>query len=644
MRRWSLTTRFAVVSLLAVVVLGLVAGMVVQRVVRGAATAEAARSGELLAQFVDESVTPASFATGLTAEQRAKLDRAARPWGTGGQLRNLLVYAPGGRVLYDARKELTGRTPAVGEELAEAFEGHAASEVENDKRPEHPELGSLLEVYVPLQVRAADGRHGVLEVYLSYTPTLARARHATREIDLVLLAGLGILWALMWWLSVNVNRTLRRESDLNEHLARHDTLTGLPNRRRLTTQAEELAASGSTAALVLLDLDRFKDVNDALGHNVGDELLKQVASRLREVARDTDLVARLGGDEFALLARVIEPSGAAGVARRVLAAFDQPFLVGELLLDVEPSVGVAMLTAGSADVQALLQQADVAMYQAKKTHTRVAMYDASLDGNTLERLSMLTDLRAALAGDGGLHLLYQPTVDLASGSVTGVEALLRWDSPSRGLVQPGDFIPLAEGTGLIAPLTEHVLELALAQCRAWSDEGLELPIAVNLSARNLLEDDLPERVASALSRHGVPSSLLVLEITESAVVEDPLRAERIVRGLVDLGVRISIDDFGTGYSSMSSLMRLPLDCLKVDRSFVADLDTSGPGAVIVTASIGLAHDLGMKVVAEGVETTAQLDRLRALDCDVVQGFLLARPLPACDIPALAHRSRVPAPR
>jgi diguanylate cyclase (GGDEF)-like protein len=640
-RRWSLTTRFAVLSLLAVLALGAVVGTVVQRVVTDAATAEAARSGQLLAHFVDEGLNQGSLATGLTAAQVAHLDDSTQGAGQDGQLRNLLVYAPGGKVLYDSKGKLQGRVLPVGHELAAAFDGKPASEVAHDADPQHPDLGSLLEVYVPLRLTAADGRHAVLEVYLSYTPTLARAHAATRLIRLVLLAGLALLWGLMWLLSVSVNRTLRRQSELNEHLALHDSLTGLPNRRHLTARAQTLVDSGATGALVLLDLDRFKEVNDALGHAIGDELLKQVADRLVAAARDTDVVARLGGDEFALLAvAVAGPADALAIADRITDAFAEPFRVGGVLLAVEPSTGVALLP-DSVGVDTLLQHADIAMYQAKHGRTRVAVYDPALDGNTLERLSMLTELRTALAGDGGLHLVYQPTVDLSSGAITGVEALLRWSRPDGSVVQPAEFIPLAEGTGLIGPLTEYVLGLALSQLREWLDDGLALPVAVNLSARNLLEADLPERVSAALAEHDVPAELLILEITESAVVEDPVRAEKVVRALVALGIRVAIDDFGTGYSSMAALTRLPLDCLKVDRSFVADLDEGGPGAVIVTASIRLAHDLGMRVVAEGVETTVQLDRLGEMGCDVVQGYLLARPMPAPEVAALTRQSRVP---
>jgi diguanylate cyclase (GGDEF)-like protein len=633
-RRWSLTARFAVVSLVAVVLLGTAVSLVVQRVVVGAATAEAARSGKLLGQFVSEGISPQSLVSGLTSQQVEHLDRSTDQRLGGGQLRNILLYGPGGRVLYDGKHEHDGDTMPVGGQLAAAYAGRLGSEVEHDEGLEHPEQGSLLEVYVPLELRTAAGERAVLEVYLAYGDTAARAERATRLIGLVLLVGLAALWALMWWLSVTVNRRLRRQSEVNEHLARHDGLTGLANRRLLTAQVAEHVRSGAPGALVLLDLDRFKEVNDALGHSVGDELLKQVAVRLDGAG---DLVARLGGDEFAVFLRTLPPGVSADqLGRRVAAAFEEPFLVGGVLLDVDASIGVALTPQHAQDAEALLQRADVAMYAAKNSHTLVAEYDPAADVGSLEGLSLLGELRTAVGGDGGLHLLYQPTVSLQTDEVVGVEALLRWQHPTRGLVPPADFIPLAERTGLIAPLTEHVLDLALRQCRAWVDAGLRLPVAVNLSARNLLEADLPVRVASALERHGVPAQLLVLEITESAVVEDPVRAEQVVRALVAQGVRIAIDDFGTGYSSMVWLTRLPLDCLKVDRTFVADLDTGGPGAVIATTSIRLAHDLGLRVVAEGVETAEQLERLRALGCDVAQGFLLARPMAPEQVPPFAR--------
>jgi diguanylate cyclase (GGDEF)-like protein len=643
-RRWSLTTTFAAVSLAAVVVLGLVVGVVVQRVVKHAATAEAARAGELLARFVEDRLTPASVATGLTAEEVSYLDRASGHREDRGQLRSLRLYAAGGKILYDSDHKLDGQSPPVGSELALAYSGRVASEVEQDNRPEHPEQRRLLEVYVPLRLATPSGTPAVLEVYLPYAATEQRARAATRLIAGVLLTGLAALWALMWWLSINVNRRLRRQAELNEHLALHDALTGLPNRRQLTAEVGRAADAGSPVGLVLLDLDRFKEVNDALGHSFGDELLNQVAGRLAGNARDGELVARLGGDEFAVLVpAVADPAAAQAVGARVAEAFEEPFRVRGVLLDIEPSIGVALMPHHAEDVDTLLQRADVAMYQAKHGHTRVATYDQVTDANSVERLSLLTELRAALGEAGGLHLAYQPTVELATGEVVGVEALVRWDHPVRGLISPGDFVPLAERTGLIAPLTQHVLGLALAQCRSWLDAGLRIPIAVNLSARNLAEADLPARVLAALAEHGVPPELLTLEITESAVMDDPARAELILHRLVGHGVRIALDDFGTGYSSMVSLTRLPLAWLKIDRSFVSKLTQGGSAAVIVTTSIRLAHDLGLRVVAEGVETGDQLEQLRDRGCDVVQGYLLARPMAPEQIPAFAaSRTRLPA--
>jgi predicted signal transduction protein with EAL and GGDEF domain len=614
-RRLSLTARFAVVSLLAVLLLGAVVGKVVQRAVDDAATAEAARSGKLLAQFVVEGLRPQALVEGVNAAESAHLDRSTDKDLGDGQLRNMLLYGPDGRVVYDSSHEQDDQVLPVGAGLASAYAGELVSHLEHENGPETSERGSLLEVYVPLPLRAPSGERAVLEVYLSYDETAARAQQATRLIGQVLLGGLGVLWLLMWWLSVSVNRRLRREAARNEHLAQHDALTDLPNRRLLTDTIGAHVAQGRPGALVLLDLDRFK----------------QVADRLAAAAGPEDLVARLGGDEFAVFVAAACEGDEPG--RRVALAFDEPFHVGGVLLDVDASIGVACTPAHARDAESLLQRGDVAMYAAKNAHVPLAVYDPATDVNSVDRLSLLGELRAAVLGGGGLHLLYQPTVSVITGEVVGVEALLRWHHPERGLVLPTDFIALAERTGLIAPLTQHVLDLALAQCRRWSDEGVQVPVAVNLSARNLLEADLPARVGAALQRHGVPASLLVLEITESAVVEDPVRAEEVVRGFVALGVRVAVDDFGTGYSSMVWLTRLPLDCLKVDRSFVADLDTGGPGAVIATTSIRLAHDLGLRVVAEGVETQEQLDRLRELGCDVAQGFLLARPLPPEQVPA-----------
>ena len=640
MRRGSLTLtrRFAVVSLVAVLSIGLALSAAVSRIVQHQAEAEAVRAAELLTSFVEVQLAPTAFTTGVTPAQRQALDRSARNADGGAGLLAVRLWAPDGTVRYDSQRDFEGRRFPLTGHLAGALRGATGAEVEAAGDDQPSNAGEVLEVYTP--VHLTGGRvAGALEVYLSFDASRARASQASRQIGLVLLAGLGLLWALMWQLSRRVAGELRSYADQQKHLALHDALTGLPNRRMLLS-ATEHALEGDGAALLLLDLDRFKEINDSLGHHIGDQLLCEIGRRLAEVVPADSVVARLGGDEFAVLApHLTDTDQALLLGSRVLQAFEAPFPVGELLLQVEPSIGVAVAPSDAADAASLLQRADVAMYDAKVTHASVAAYRPESDVHTPDRLQLLADLRAALNGGTGLRLAYQPISSVDTGRVLGVEALLRWDHPTRGLVAPADFVGAAEHTGLIRPLTQWVLDEALAQCRRWLDEGLRLSVAVNLSARNLSERDLPTTVGAALVRHGVPAELLVLEITESAVIDDPEEAEQLVGRLVALGLTMSLDDFGTGYSSMATLMRLPLRSLKIDRSFVSGLDqpqadgSDSVGTVITRTTIAMAHQLGLSVVAEGVETAAQLARLVELGCDAAQGFLLARPSSAATVTA-----------
>jgi len=414
-----------------------------------------------------------------------------------------------------------------------------------------------------------------------------------------------------------------------------DQLTGLPNRALLhdrTQQAIRLAGrQGLTAALLLLDLDRFKEVNDTLGHHHGDLLLQQVAERLRDTLRDSDTVARLGGDEFAvLLPQIASVKEATAVADKLSAAIEAPFTLDGLTLDVDASIGVAAYPDHATDVNELLQRADVAMYAAKAAHDGYTVYDPSLDQHNPRRLGLLGQLRRALAA-GELVVHYQPKADARSARILGVEALVRWQHPEHGLLGPGEFIPLAETTGLIRPLTAYVLDAALRQCRAWLDAGRELSVAVNLSARCLLDVTLPDQIIGLLEDTAVAPEYLLLEITESAIMTDPTRALEILNRLHALGVQLAIDDFGTGYSSMAYLKSLPVDELKVDRSFVKHLHDSQNDAVIVRSTVDLGHNLGLRVVAEGVEDQATWQELATLGCDSVQGYYLARPMSAADL-------------
>ena len=414
----------------------------------------------------------------------------------------------------------------------------------------------------------------------------------------------------------------------------HDALTGLGNRALFQQQMEDAArsfAANDLAAVMLLDLDRFKEVNDTLGHESGDQLLQQIALRLVSILGERGTICRLGGDEFAILLPHLEEIGEAGdFAHEVLTALEQPFSVGEMKLEVGGSIGVVLAPVDGSTPNALLQRADVAMYAAKENRTGWELYSREHDRYSPRRLSLAADLRHAV-DRGELSLHYQPKAELASGQVVGVEALLRWNHPNHGFIPPDEFIPIAEHTGLIRPLTSWVLGEAMAQAHDWTRVGLNLSIAVNLSVRALMDGALPDEVAAALNRESLNPAALILEITESTIMADPNRAIAILRRLSDQGVSLSIDDFGTGYSSLAYLKRLPVDEVKVDRSFVMNMASDADDAVIVRSTVDLAHNLGMRAVAEGVEDAQSWDHLRVLGCDAVQGYHLARPMPARDL-------------
>jgi diguanylate cyclase (GGDEF)-like protein len=416
--------------------------------------------------------------------------------------------------------------------------------------------------------------------------------------------------------------------------ATHDSLTSLPNRnllQRRIEQATHLARKGDiSAALLILDLDRFKEVNDTIGHQRGDQLLQQVGERLRQAVSATATVARLGGDEFAVFLPGADEAGARQVVSALVRTLEEPFLVEEYPLHVEASVGVALYPAHGSEPLTLFQHADVAMYTAKRGHEWSALYDASRDQYSPRRLTLLGDLRKAIAAQE-LRLYYQPKAEMQTGLVKGVEALVRWQHPTLGFIPPDQFIPLAEQTGLIEPLTHWVVETAIEQCRHWLDGGLELRVAVNLSMRNLRDTNLPDTIESLLAQHGVPPHLLCCEITESAVMGDAEHTLQVLNRLFALGVRIAIDDYGTGYASLSYLKRLPADELKIDRAFVQHMTTDRADQAIVRSTVNMAHSLGIHVVAEGVEDQATWDLLETLRCDIAQGYYLSRPIPAQDL-------------
>lgn len=438
---------------------------------------------------------------------------------------------------------------------------------------------------------------------------------------------------------------LKRAEDQIRHLAHHDTLTRLPNRVQLQSRLEQALATarreGDQLAMLFIDMDRFKTINDTLGHPVGDALLVEVGRRLQSMVRASDIVARLGGDEFVLVLTGVGDAAlraASKVASKLLDVLGQPYHVAGHELHSTPSIGISLFPADGEDAGALMKSADTAMYQAKAAgRNNFQFFTQAMKQASAERLAVEGGLRNAVTRQE-LLLHYQPQVDLASGRVIGFEALVRWHHPDMGLVPPAKFIPVAEETGMIEAIGRWVLDEALAQVARWRRRGDgRLRVAVNVSAQQLRGDNLVEHVRSALRRHDLSGEALEIELTESTAMRDPERTAGVLRGLRTLGVALAIDDFGTGYSSMALLKQLPLSSLKLDRSFVMDIERDVNDAAISRATIQLAHSLGLAVVAEGVETQAQLQFLRALECDVAQGYLFARPMPADECEAFLRR-------
>jgi diguanylate cyclase (GGDEF)-like protein len=426
-----------------------------------------------------------------------------------------------------------------------------------------------------------------------------------------------------------VHRAARQAVEL-EHRTLHDALTGLPNRDLLRQRIDEAltntVAAGEQIAVLLIDLDHFKEINDTLGHLHGDLLLREIALRLAAAARPGDTVARLGGDEFAVvLAGVSNPVQAIGLAQSLRRHIAEPIDVEGVVMRTEASIGMAIAPDHGRDVDTLLRRADIAMYVAKGGRTGVEAYDSSQESHSPARLALAGELRRALE-QRELVVYYQPQAAVSTGLITGVEALVRWHHPRRGLVGPDVFVPLAENTGLIGPLTMAVLDNALAQVRTWDRMGVHLDLAVNLSTRSLLDRGLPGVVSKMLARHGLAPQRLELEITESMIASDPVRAFEVLAQLRSVGVRLALDDFGTGYSSLANLRDLEVERLKIDRSFTQAMGDSHPDAVIVASTVDLAHQLGLEVVAEGVETQEAWERLRQIGCDLAQGYYLARPM------------------
>jgi diguanylate cyclase (GGDEF)-like protein len=434
-----------------------------------------------------------------------------------------------------------------------------------------------------------------------------------------------------------------RAAIAKEHQSLHDALTGLPNRTLFRDRIEHAINAGRrtevVSAVMLIDLDHFKEINDTLGHHAGDRLLEEVARRLEHSLSEDDTVARLGGDEFGVLLPCLRRPGDANVvARQLLAGLREPFSIEGLTLEIDASIGMACHPAHGNGVETLIQRADIAMYAAKESGSGHAMFEPRMDRFSPRRLSLAGGLRSAIQ-NGEIILFFQPKADLSTGRVVGVEALARWEHPRLGLIAPAEFVPIAEQTGLITPLTSYVLDSALRQVREWKDRGRELSVAVNLSARSFLDAQLSVEIPRLLAKWDVDARLLELEITESMLMLDPGRAQATLERLSRIGLTLSVDDFGTGYSSLANLKRLPVDVIKIDKSFVIDMAIDASDAAIVRSTIDLAHNLGLRVVAEGVESHQAWTQLVELGCDLAQGFYVSRPLPASDLGRLLEERR-----
>jgi diguanylate cyclase len=620
------------VSVLAMIVLGVALVWVTSNVM----SAQARRDGIVMAQSIESYATSDvpedAYTVGVLDPQTST--RISTQVAGFDNLTRLRLWTVDGVLLFDSLQDTTGFPDGDRLDAATRQQEPDAQVVTEVRGQQFGGTESTqLDVYVPID---HDGTVvGAAEVMLDYSETQAALTSAIRTVSAVVAGGLVLLWLLLFRTVRNASIRLHTSALENARLALIDALTGLPNRRMLGDRLERAiadhASAGTTVGLALLDIDRFKDINDSLGHDRGDELLQQVALRLRDAMRQDDVVARLGGDEFAiLLPDVRSVADADAAARRVRQLFVPPFQLGDLALHVDTSIGVACLPDHAEDAGSLMRMADVAMYTAKTHRLGVSVYSPEEDDSSPARLVLLGDLHRALSVDDELQMHYQPKIDLGTGRTIGLEALMRWRHPTRGMLPPDLFIPLAEQSGLIHDLTRYALRACVAQLADWSRDRVPVPVAVNLSAHDVTAQDVVEVIEDLLALHAVPVELLEVEITETALVSDPSRVVPVLHRLGEIGVRVSIDDFGIGNTSISQLRDLPVHGLKIDRLFVADLATTGKrgSEVVVKAMVDLAHSFGLQVVAEGVEDETTADALRRLTVDQAQGYLYSPAVPA----------------
>jgi diguanylate cyclase len=638
--RMPITPVFGVFSLVAMIVVALALQASLRSMIEDRAIADAVRSSDFVTQVALEPILGPALARGeVTWEESNQVDEALASGLRHGVLARMKVFDTTGEVRYSDDRSVVGQTYDLSASLKGVLAGgdsvHELAETGDPVHAGERGLGQLMEVFVPLRRPGTGEIVGLVELYVPFAPIEESVADDTRTLVSMLILGLAFLWLLLVWLVSRSSRRLRRLLAVHTHQARHDALTDLPNRGVLFERTERALGfarrRGGSVAVLLIDLDRFKEVNDTLGHHNGDRLLLEVASRFSRVLGPTHTLARLGGDEFAVLLPEVSDEGMAeDVAERLLAVLDRPVDLDGLTVSVGGSVGIALAPRDGDDADVLLQRADVAMYTAKESRGPIAHYRVEDDRYSRDRLALISELRGALEA-GQLTLHFQPKADVGSGRVNGMEALLRWEHPERGLIPPTEFIPIVEHTGLIDVVTPYVVARALEECWSWSAAGHDLRVSVNVSVRNITDRSFPERVARLLSQSGVSAGRLILEITENALMTEPETGLEVIRELKALGVSLSIDDYGSGYSSLAYLQGLPVDELKIDRQFVQHLATRRTDHAIVRSTIELGQNLGLLVVAEGVEDASTWNVLAELACDQVQGFHLSRPMPAHEV-------------
>jgi diguanylate cyclase (GGDEF)-like protein len=641
--RLGLTRQVALLSLVPMVVLGFILARVLQAQIVSRTLADATESARIIAHIgIQPHLSAQDLRTGLTPAGVSALDEQLSARSATEDLARIKIWNSHYRVIYSDDHSLIGRTLTPSDDLLNALAGRPDdAEVVTPRL--HTEtasevgLGQLVEVYVPLRFAGSGPPEGAFEIYLSYRPIAAAIAHDERTIALLVAIGLALLWLVLYRIVANASRRLRRQAVENHRLARYDGLTGLPNRTLFVERMCETLSRGvarpDDVAVLLIDIDRFTEINNTLGHANGDRVLCEVAERLSRAFAADAHVARLGADEFAVLcSRVGGEEGALSAAAAAQCCLEPAVAIDGVTVNIEASIGIAVMAAHEDGPDLLLERADTALARAKSRFSRVHVHSPRCDYFDSDGLILLGQVRQALER-GEFVVYYQPKVDLERGRITGVEALVRWDHPERGLVPPPRFIPLIEPTALVGPFTLYVIERALRQMVAWRRQGIDLEMSVNLSARNLLDPDLPERVTVLLRQHGIPADRLTVEVTESAALVDPERAVAALETLRAGGVGVSVDDFGTGNASIEYLATLPANELKIDRTFITGMLEDERAEAIVRSTIDLARNLGLTVVAEGIETDAVMEHLTALGVQVGQGYLFSRPLPAEDLTA-----------